>query len=187
MPTGRGIALIAVVAATTLGVGTGVALDRARSQAQPVLVPVSRWSSTADGTKIVAGSLAADPNRGVVLYEDPRLGPSLYSTSAQSGPLHLVSSTEGSWVLETSRGGAVLERVTGQGLSFEVLGPRLDPARLPPLTKQGLAVPRVYGPNRAKAVLLVGARNPYTFPVYGYLAGFSLPLVGPDHRLYRVD
>jgi hypothetical protein len=199
MQAGRGTAFIAVVAAITLGVGAGVALDRARSKPHPVLVPVSRWSSTEAGTKIVAGSLAADPKRGVVLYDDPRLGPSLYSTPTRSGPLHLVSATEGSWVLETSQGArAVLERVADQGLSFEVLGPRLDPAHLPPLTRQGLAVAVVYGRN-SKAVLLVGARNPYTFPVYGYLAGFSLPtpkpttaaltrpLLGPDYRLYRVD
>lgn len=200
MVAGRGIALIAVVAAVALGVGAGVALERAGSKPQAVLLPVSQWSSRADGTKIVAGSLAADPKRGVVLYEDPRLGPSLYSTPARSGPLHLVSSTESSWVLETSQGArAVLQRVGDQGLSFEVLGPRLDPAHLPPLTRQGLAVAVSYGPKRSKAVLLVGARNPYSFPVYGYLAGFSLPparpapaalarpLLGPDHRLYRVD
>ncbi len=83
--------------------------------------------------------------------------------------------------------------------AFEMLGPRLDPGHLPAMTRQGLAVPVVYGPKRVKAVLLVGARNRYTFPVYGYLAGFSLPpakpstaalarpLLGPDHRLYRVD
>jgi hypothetical protein len=200
VPTSRGIALTAVVAATALGVGAGVAFDRARSKPQPVLLPVSQWTSRADGTKIVAGSLAADPKRGVVLFEDNRIGASLFSTPTRSGPLHLVSSVEGSWVLETSQGArAVLAQVVDQGLSFEVLGQRLDPAHLPPLAKQGLAVPIVYGPKHSKAVLLVGARNPSSFPVYGYLAGFSLPpakqssaalarpLLGPDHRLYRVD
>ena len=199
MPTRRWTVLLAVVAAVALGVGVGVALDRTRSQPQPVLLPVSRWSSRVDGTQVVAGSLAADPKRGVVLYQDKRLGSSLFSTPARSGPLHLVTSSDGSWVLETSQGArAVLAQVVDQGLSFEVLGLRLDPAHLPPLAKQGLAIPIVYGPKRSKAVLLVGAR-PYSFPVYGYLAGFSLPpakpltaalarrLLGPDHRLYRVD
>ena len=198
---GRGIALIAVVAALVLGLGAGVVLDGTRSKPQPVVLPVSQWSSAADGTTIVAGSLAADPKRGVVLYENKRLGPSIFSTAARSGPLHLVSSTYGSWVLETSQGArAVLQFADDQGRpAFEMLGPRLDPGHLPALTKQGLAVPIVYGPKRVKAVLLVGARNPYSFPVYGYLAGFSLPvaepstaalarpLLGPDHRLYRVD
>src|ERR1700675_3605062 len=166
MQAGRGTALIAVVAALVLGVGAGVVLDRTRSKPQPVVLPVSQWSSTVDDTKIVAGSLAADPKRGVVLYQDNRMA-SLFSTPTRSGPLHLVSSIAGSWVLETSQGArAVLAQVVDQGLSFEVLGPRLDPAHLPPLTRQGLAVPIVYGPKRVKAVLLVGARNPYTFPVY---------------------
>jgi hypothetical protein len=201
MKAGRGTALIAVVAALMLGVGAGVVLDRTRSKPQPVVLPVSQWSSPANGTKIVAGSLASDPNRGVVLYENKRLGPSLFSTPARSGPLHLVSSTYGSWVLETSQGArAVLQFADDQGRpAFEMLGPRLDPGHLPALTRQGLAVPVVYGQKRVKAVLLVGVRNPYTFPVYGYLAGFSLPvaqpttaalarpLLGPDHRLYRVD
>jgi len=188
------------VAALVLGVGTGVVLDRTRSKQQPVVLPVSQWSSAADGTKIVAGSLAADPRRGVVLFEDKPLGPSLYSTPTRSGPLHLVSAIDGSWVLESAQGDrAVLQQVADQGFSFEVLGPRLDPAHLPPLARQGLAIPITYGPKRIRAVLLVGARNPYSFPVYGYLAGFSLPvakpstaalarpLLGPDRRLYRVD
>jgi hypothetical protein len=201
MQAGRGTVLIAIVAALVLGVGAGVVLDRTRSKPQPVVLPVSQWSSAADGTKIVAGSLAADPKRGVVLFEDRRLGPSLYSMPTRSGPLHLVSSTYGSWVLETSQGArAVLQFADDQGRpAFEMLGPQLDPGHLPALTRQGLAVPVVYGPKRVKAVLLVGARNPYTFPVYGYLAGFSVPpakpstaalarpLLGPDHRLYRVD
>jgi hypothetical protein len=67
MPVGRGIALVAVVAALVLGLGAGVALDRARSKPQPVLLPVSQWTSRSGDMRVVAGSLAADPKRGVVL------------------------------------------------------------------------------------------------------------------------
>ncbi len=86
MQAGRGTVLIAVVAALVLGVGAGVVLDRTRSKPQPVVLPVSQWSSAVDGTKVVAGSLAADPKRGVVLFEDRRLEPSLYSMPTRVRP-----------------------------------------------------------------------------------------------------
>jgi hypothetical protein len=200
MPAGRGIALVAIAAAAALGLGAGVVLERSRSKPQPVLLPVSHWSSKVVGMQVVAGSLAADPQRGVVLFHDNANGPTLFSMPSPSGALHLVSSSPGSWVLETARGTRAVLWLGGEhDASFEVLGKRLDPAKLPPLTQQGLAVPVVYGPRRSKAVLLVGARTSYAFPLYGYLPGFSLPqarpasaalarpLLGPDHRLYRID
>src|SRR4029077_16052233 len=64
MQAGRGTALLAVLAALVLGVGAGVVLDRTRSKPRPVVLPVSQWRSTADGTKIVAGSPAGHPTRG---------------------------------------------------------------------------------------------------------------------------
>jgi hypothetical protein len=199
MLAGRGIALVAVVAAAALGVGAGVVLERSRSKPQAVLLPVSRWASHTDGTAVVAGSLAADPKRGVVLYEDKTLGPSLFTMPSRSGPLHLVASSESSWVLETPGGTRAVLQIAGGGPSFEVLGRQLDPAHLPALTQQGLAVPVTYGPKGSEAVLLVGAILGNAYPLYGYLPGLSLPratspsvalerpLLGPDHRLYRVD
>jgi hypothetical protein len=196
---GRGIALVAIAAAAALGLGAGVVLERARSKPQPVLLPVSQWTSQGSGTSVVAGSLAADPKRGVVLYRDDIHGPSLFTMPSSSGPLHLVSSSDNSWVLETPRGTrAVLETAGDEGPRFEIFGRPLDPAHLPPLAQQGLAVPVTYGPTRTKAVLLVGAVGGNSFPLYGYLPHFSLPpttspsvalarpLLGPDHRLYRV-
>src|SRR5713226_3321848 len=104
MLAGRGIALVAVVAAAVLGLGAGVVVERSQSKPQPVLLPVSHWSSKAVGMQVVAGSLAADPKRGVVLFHDNANGPTLFSMPSPSGALHLVSSSPGSWVLETARG-----------------------------------------------------------------------------------
>src|SRR6266404_6240280 len=120
---GRGIALVAIAAAGALGLGAGVVLELSRSKPQPVLLPVSQWTSRPAGTSVVAGSVAADPMRGVVLYQDEIHGPSLFTMPSSSGPLHLVSSSDNSWVLETPRGiRAVLETAGDEGPRFEIFG-----------------------------------------------------------------
>jgi hypothetical protein len=85
------------------------------------------------------------------------------------------------------------------------LGRKLNPARLPPITRGGFAVPMTYVKNDRthSAVVLVGINDtggiisPST--LYGYLDGYALPkptslfaplkrpLLGPDRATYGID
>jgi hypothetical protein len=216
---GVGLAL----SAGAIGVAVGFVLDdhqapRAATAARELRVSSTWVSNDRDRhLRVVSGAFAADPRRGFVLLarserwidqrnperESKRFvqaRPLVFTSADRSGPLHIVTSSDSSWILDSSGGSrSVLELVGEGGPLFFTLGRRLDPVRLPRLTAHGLAVPIVYGPSRRKAVLLVGRESEATWRLYGYLPGFSLPqpgaaaerfarpLLGPDRALYRVD
>jgi len=187
-----------------LGILGGLFLSRAFTESKPALLEASRWSGPGyDLTRerVVAGSFADDPQRGVVLLQDGTSEPRLFSMPTRSGPLRVVAGSAGDWILETPDGRrAVLDRIGDAGATFNVLGPRLDPEHLPAIAPEGVAVPVVYGRSRLRAVLLVGfdARR-QTFELYGYLPRYVLPsaatadaklarpLLGADGRLYSID
>ena len=223
--TGR-LAIGAAVGCGIAGLAIGLALGdtkTARLSARPGkpalrIASSFHWHDRDRRLRVVSGSLGVDPRRGFVLFQiadrsfdqltsmlaKGRLvsaPPTLFTMPGRSGALRIVASSRWDWVLETSGGSrAVLSRAIEGDASFYVLGKRLDPAHLPRVARQGVAVPVRYGPSNQKAVLLVGyARRYEAWRRYGYLPGFSLPaktnplttlerpLLGPDGDLYRID
>ena len=135
--------------------------------------------------------------------------PLLIVSPHQTGPLRIVEhSTKGpSFLLRSSRGwlySLQWESNLNAPTLYE-LGRKLDPAQLPKLPRQGVAVAMTYakGNRMHRTVVLVGLATgygqTYSGRTYGYLDGYTLPkpssentllrrqLLGPDGRLYRID
>jgi hypothetical protein len=192
------VAAVAVVAAAA-GIVGGLALHRGGHETGPLVVISRTGAGTRGHPAVLSGALVDDPQQGVVLLEDRALGTQLFTMPSRSGPLRLIAQGPGAWTFDTPSGARAVVSYRGDAAIFEVLGRRLDPARLPPLATRGLAVPIVYGPAHSRAVLLVGDVPRRGFPLYGYLPGFTVPartdpsalldrpLQGPDGHLYTID
>jgi hypothetical protein len=135
--------------------------------------------------------------------------PLLLTAPHRTGPLRIVdhSPKRAAFLLRSSRGWLyALDWESNSSVpTLYELGPRLDPAHLPRLARQGLAVPMTYAEHNRwhEATVLVGLDDSYgtirAGTVYGYLEGYALPrptsrsallerpLLGPDRALYRID
>jgi hypothetical protein len=126
----------------------------------------------------------------------------LLTTPEPVGALRIVEHSRSGFVLRSSRGWLFSLEFEGNldVPTLYPLGPRLDPAHLPALTRRGFAVPVTYGPGHERhAVVLVGSSEDEGPKFYGRLDGYALPkaasqmerldrpLLGADHALYRID
>lgn len=207
---GTGIA----VAAALVGLGVGLLVHRG---AHSALLVRSTWTKHDSGFDyaVTAGALARDTGRGFVLFQVKGRRPQLFTTPEGAGALRLTSATTSEWILKSQSGAVAVVENESQGgdvpsVSFTYFGKRLDPKQLGAIASHGIAVPVRYGRPagkdllpRYKAVLLVGRSGqpgaPGEWTVDGYLSGFALPLatdrthelerplLGADHRLYRID
>jgi hypothetical protein len=153
---------------------------------------VSRWSGR--GVRLVFGSLAADPGRGVVRLKQAGGKPGFFTTPEGAGALRLVShDSTYSWTFRSSHGARAFLRPGDDAYghvppSFEFLGRKLDPAKLGPIGSRGVAVPiDLPGGKTFRPAVVLVEQTPARhgsfgngWKVDGYLPGFLTPRLAAE-------
>lgn len=192
-PLKRPIAVaVGVVLLAGIGIGTAMALDAGATHDGHVL---SHWSR--GGTRLVFGSLSADPGRGFVRLTQGRKKPVVFKTPEDAGALRLSAVLARGWEFRSSSGAlAILSPGLDADIkispSFEFLGRRLNPAKLGPIGARGVAVPVEWseGKKSRSGVVLIEqtlARHGSfgnSWTVAGYFPAFSTPRLAAESNTH---